>query len=90
VRWKVCEPAMPFSPDPVIPVSDPRFGPGSAGFGFVISWATNVPVVVEASRGPAAPIWVPVATHPLTDGSVYFSDLDWINHPARFYRVKGQ
>ena len=24
----------------------------------------------------------------LTNGSIYFSDPDWTNHPARYYRIR--
>ena len=24
----------------------------------------------------------------LTNGSIYFSDPDWTNHPTRFYRIR--
>ena len=58
------------------------------GFGFTISWATNIPVVVEASTNLANPIWSPLATNTLTSGSSYFSDPQWTNYPARFYRLR--
>jgi hypothetical protein len=58
------------------------------GFGFVISWATNTAVVVEACADLANAIWSPVGTNTLTDGSSYFSDPDWTNYPARFYRIR--
>jgi hypothetical protein len=57
-------------------------------FGFVISWATNASVVVEASADLAQPIWTPVGTNTLTDGSSYFSDPQWMNYPGRFYRLR--
>jgi hypothetical protein len=27
-------------------------------------------------------------TGTLTNGSIYFSDPDWTNHPGRFYRIR--
>jgi hypothetical protein len=57
-------------------------------FGFTISWATNVPVVVEASADLSNPVWTPIATNTLTGGASYFSDPQWTNYPARFYRLK--
>jgi len=68
---------------------------GSSGvlnnqFGFTISWATNVPVVVEASADLSKPIWTPIATNTLTDGTSYFSDPQWTNYPARFNRLRAQ
>ena len=58
------------------------------GFGFTISWATNIPVVVEACTNLANPLWSPVGTNTLTDGSSYFSDPQWTNYPARLYRLR--
>lgn len=60
------------------------------GFGFVSSWATNVPVVVEACTNLANPIWSPLRTNTLTSGSSYFSDPQWTNYPKRFYRIRLQ
>ncbi len=57
------------------------------GFGFTISWATNVSVVVEAATNLANPVWIPVSTSPLTSGTNYFSDPQWTNYPERFYRA---
>jgi len=57
-------------------------------FGFTISWATNVPVVVEACTNLANPIWLPVATNTLTAGTSHFSDPQPANLPGRFYRLR--
>jgi hypothetical protein len=59
----------------------------SNSFGFAISWATNVAVVVQGSANLANPQWVPLQTIVLTNGSTYFSDVAWSNYPSRFYRV---
>ena len=75
-------------PYPLILNFGSSFGVQTNVFGFVISWATNVPVVVEASANLANPIWFPVRTNTLTGGSTYFSDSEWTNHPARFYRIR--
>jgi hypothetical protein len=84
-----------FLPNPVILVSAPSFGAQSNRFGFIISWATNATVIVEASPALGASVWSPISTntvtmgsHPLTDGWLYFSDPTWTNRPARFYRVR--
>ena len=57
-------------------------------FGFIISWATNAPVVVEAASSLAEPSWSPVSTNTLSDGWSYFSDPEWTNYPSRFYRLR--
>ena len=65
-------------------------GVRSNQFGFTVSWATNLNVVVEASTDLANPIWSPLQTNALTNGSCYFNDSQWKNYPARFYRVRSQ
>jgi hypothetical protein len=49
-------------------------------FGFKIGWANGTVVVVEACTNPADPIWSPLQTNTLTDGSLHFS--------GRFYRLR--
>jgi len=66
-----------------------NFGVQPGGFGFTISWATNASVVVQAATNLANPVWMPVSTNPLTNGTSYFSDPQWTNYPERFYRVVG-
>jgi len=77
-----------YLPNPVILDFGPSFGVQANGFGFIISWATNRPVVVEACTNLASPTWSPVATKTLIGGSSYFSDPQWTNYPARFYRIR--
>jgi hypothetical protein len=57
-------------------------------FGFTITGTTNIPIVVEASTNPASPGWTALQNCTLTNGSVYFSDPEWTNHTARFYRIR--
>ena len=48
-----------------------------------------VMVVVEASEDLANGPWTPVGTNQFqTSNYSYFSDPDWANHPARYYRIK--
>jgi hypothetical protein len=75
-------------PNPLILTTAPGFGVRTNGFGFVVSWATNASVVVEACTDLAHPNWSPVATNALSDGWSKFSDLEWTNHPGRFYRIR--
>jgi hypothetical protein len=77
-----------FLPNPVILNHGPGFGVQPGGFGFTISWATNASVVVEAATNLANPVWLPVSTSPLVNGTNYFSDPQWTNYPGRFYRVQ--
>lgn len=75
--------------NPTILINGRSFGVTSNAFGFVISWATNASVVVEACN-PASSGWLPVSTNALNAGSSYFSDADWAKYPGRLYRVRSQ
>jgi hypothetical protein len=58
---------------------------GSLGFQFTISWATNTPVVVQASSDLQN--WTPVSTNTLVNGVSAFVDSSCTNYPQRFYRL---
>jgi hypothetical protein len=73
-------------PNPTILNFERSFGVQTNRFGFVISWATNNSVVVEASTNLLD--WQPVQTNTLTGGAAYFSDPQWTNSLARFYRLR--
>jgi hypothetical protein len=79
--------ALWFLPNPQILTHSASFGVQPGGFGFTISWATNASVVVEAATNLANPVWLPVSTNPLTNGTNCFSDPQWTNYPMRFYRA---
>jgi hypothetical protein len=65
-------------------------GVPSNHFGFTVSWATNLNVVVEASTDLNNPKWSPLTTNALRGGTFYFSDPQWTKYPTRFYRVRSQ
>jgi hypothetical protein len=73
---------------PLVQTHDGAFGVRTNQFGFNIKWASGRTVVVEASTTLSNPNWVPVSTNALSSGSSYFSDPEWTNHPARFYRIR--
>ncbi len=73
---------------PRVQTGDTSFGVRTNQFGFTISWASGWVVVVEACASLANPIWSPVGTNTLAGDSCYFSDPDWTNYPARFYRLR--
>jgi hypothetical protein len=77
-----------FLPNPLILSRSPSFGVQSNRFGFVISWATNAPIVIEASTALENPHWSALGTNTLINGSSYFSDAEWTNHASRFYRIR--
>jgi hypothetical protein len=57
-------------------------------FGFTITGTSGLVVVVEACTNLANPTWYSVGANALTGSSSYFSDPQWTNHPARFYRLR--
>jgi hypothetical protein len=73
--------------NPLIQVEDESFGVQSNQFGFNITGTTNIPIVVEACSDLASSVWLPLQTFAMTNGLVYFSDPQWTNYPARYYRV---
>jgi hypothetical protein len=75
-------------PNSVILNFGSSFGVGPSGFGFIVSWATNNSVVVEANTSLAGRTWLALQTNTLNGGWCYFSDQEWTNYPARFYRVR--
>jgi hypothetical protein len=73
---------------PLVRTSDASFGVRTNQFGFNITWASGMVIVVEACADLANPIWSPVGTNTLTGGWFYFSDPQWTNYTRRFYRVR--
>jgi hypothetical protein len=73
--------------NPQAQTAGPAFGVRTNTFGFNITGNSNLVVVVEVSPVLSNPIWSPVSTNILTNGSCYFSDSQWTNYPARFYRL---
>jgi hypothetical protein len=65
-------------------------GVQSNQFGFTVSWATNLSVVVEASTDLANPMWSPLSTNTPIGGSFYFTDPLWTNYASRLYRIRSQ
>jgi hypothetical protein len=74
-------------PCPLILNNSPGFGLQTNGFSFIISWATNLSVVVEACSNLAQDGWSPVSTNALTNGWSSFCDPQWTNYPSHFYRL---
>jgi hypothetical protein len=72
----------------MIQASGPSFGIRTNHFCFNITGASNLVVVVEACTNFANPIWSPVATNTQAGGWSFFSDPNWPNYTARFYRLR--
>jgi hypothetical protein len=76
----------------------PQISPAGLGmqmnqFGFNLTGFSGQVVVVEACTDLANPVWLPVGTNTLntfigTNGTSYFSDPQWTNYPARYYRLR--
>jgi hypothetical protein len=79
--------ALPYPPILNSVNNNTSFGVQNKQFGFTVSWATNLSIIVQASTNLASPIWIPVSTNALASGSFYFSDPQWTNYPSRFYRL---
>jgi hypothetical protein len=75
---------------PQVQATDTSFGVKTNHFGFNVTWADDMSVVVEASPSLSNPVWSPVVTNTLNGGTFYFTDPDWTKYPSRFYRVRTQ
>jgi hypothetical protein len=73
---------------PEVLTSAPGFGIHSNQFGFYITWANGQVVIVDACTNLANPTWLPISTNTLMDEPSHFSDPQWTNHAARFYRLR--
>ena len=73
---------------PQVLTSDSSFGIRTNQFGFSITWASGMTVVVETCTNLANSIWPPLQTNNFTGDSFYFSDPQWTNYPGRFYRLR--
>jgi hypothetical protein len=79
-------PAMLWNPQAL--TTDGSFGVRQNQFGFDIVGTQGIPLVIEASSDPSAASWIPLQSCTLTNGLFYFSDPQWTDHPARFYRIR--
>ena len=73
--------------NPLIQTGGSNFGVNGNQFGFNITGTTNIPIVVEASTNLANPVWTRLQSLSVTNALVYFSDAQWTNYPARYYRI---
>ena len=73
--------------NPQIQTGEASFGIQANQFGFNITGNPNLPVVVEACADLAHPVWSPLQSFTLADGSFKFSDSESALHPRQFYRL---
>jgi hypothetical protein len=71
--------------NPAIQIGDGNFGVQNGQFGFNITNAANLTVVVEVCTNLASPVWVPLATNTLANGVFHFSEPFQANSSGRFY-----
>jgi hypothetical protein len=74
--------------NPQVQTNSTTFGVRTNLFGFNIIGTSGLAIVVEACTNLANPIWLPVATNTIAGSSSYFSDPQWANYPARYYRFR--
>jgi hypothetical protein len=70
--------------NPTIQTADGNFGVKGNQFGFDITGTAGIPIQIEATTDPANPVWTPLQTLTLTNGSYYFSEPQ---QAGRFYRI---
>jgi hypothetical protein len=80
------EPAMLWNP--ILQSVASNSGTESNAFSFNIVGTSNLAVVVEACTNFADPVWLPVSTNAIINGSLHFSDPDSKSFGSRFYRVR--
>ncbi len=77
--------------NPAILTADGRLGLSAGHFGFTITGASGVPLIVEASDNLAQPNWAPVNTNICdAQGLAQFSDPAGAGGVGRFYRFRPQ
>ncbi|HEY3916022.1 MAG TPA: leucine-rich repeat domain-containing protein [Verrucomicrobiae bacterium] len=70
--------------NPTVQTGDGNFGVKGNQFGFDITGTANIPIQIEATSDLANPVWTPLQSLTLTNGSYYFSEPQ---QAARFYRI---
>ena len=73
--------------NPVIQAGGANFDVLNNQFSFDVIDTNNTVFVVEATTSLANPVWSPLQTITLTNGSFHFSEPVQKNSPARFYRL---
>jgi hypothetical protein len=73
--------------NPLIEAGDGSLGVSNNQFGFNITGTNNFTVVVEACTNLGNPVWTPLQTVTLINGSFYFSEPLQTNIACRFYSL---
>jgi len=70
-----------------VQTSDANFGVNENQFGYNISGANGLNIIIEACTDLENPFWIPLATNILKGDVFYFRDPSWTNYSGRFYRI---
>jgi hypothetical protein len=73
--------------NPLIQASGPGLGVEGNQFVFNITGTANIPIVVEATINLANPIWMPLLSGTVTNGSISFAE-PLQGNGRRFYRIR--
>jgi hypothetical protein len=73
--------------NPVIQTGGAGFGVNNNQFGFNIAGTAGLPIVVEVCTNLACPVWTPIQTNTLNNGSCCFSECLQTGSLSRFYRI---
>ncbi len=74
--------------NPQVQTTDGTLGVRQNQFGFNIAGTPGIPLVIDASADPVREPWASVQNCTLTNGLIHFSDPQWTNNAARFYRIR--
>ena len=86
--WGETYAGIPACPWNASVLADGSLGLRDGLFGFTLSGATGMMVVVEAADDLVEPVWTPVSTQSLVNGVADFEDPDTSQRPSRFYRLR--
>jgi len=73
--------------DPFGPSGEVSLAVQNDQFGFNFTGPANLVIVVEACTNLASPVWIPLQTNTLSNGSCSFSEPLQTNSPGRYYRI---
>ena len=72
-----------------IQTADGNFGVKNNVFGFNVVSTNSIPmpIVIQGCTNLNSSVWTSLQSVTLTNGSFFFTDIEWTNYPERFYRI---